>query len=173
MSVICPFCNKDDTSTFSDTITKEFGFHCHKCKKDFGVFTSEKLNSIISNFKSMIGFEDFKSLINSLDKKEYLFSFNKVEGKILLKINTYINMINNDYEEIDFTSLFDNFISILLNQFFILDITSSEINKDKDFFIIEVESNTKIVKKTNFFNYYLDLLVKLMFQLIGSENEKN
>ena len=166
MSVICPFCNKDDTSTFSDTITKEFGFHCHKCKKDFGVFTSEKLNSIISNFKSM-------KINYSLDKKEYLFSFNKVEGKILLKINTYINMINNDYEEIDFTSLFDNFISILLNQFFILDITSSEINKDKDFIIIEVESNTKIVKNTNFFNYYLDLLVKLMFQLIGSENEKN
>ena len=166
MSVICPFCNKDDTSTFSDTITKEFGFHCHKCKKDFGVFTSEKLNSIISNFKSM-------KINYSLDKKEYLFSFNKVEGKILLKINTYINMINNDYEVIDITSLFDNFISILLNQFFILDITSSEINKDKDFFIIEVESNTKIVKKTNFFNYYLDLLVKLMFQLIGSENEKN
>lgn len=166
MSVICPFCSKDDTYTFSDTLTKEFGFHCHKCKKDFGVFTSEKLNSIISNFKSM-------KLNYSLDKKEYIFSFNKVDGKIILKINTYINMINNDYEKIDFTSLFDNFISILLNQFFILDITSSEINKDKDFFIIEVESNTKIVKKTNFFNYYLDLLVKLMFQLIGSENEKN
>lgn len=166
MSVRCPFCQSENTTSFSDIKTKEFGYQCLDCKKDFGVSTIDKQESFISSFKKM-------KINYKLDLKEYKFVFNKVENKVSLKMDSYIDKIHNDFDEIDFTSLFDNFISILINQFFIFDIENSEIDHNKDFFIIEIESDNKIIKKTNKINYYLDLLSKLMFQLIGGENEKS
>lgn len=162
MNTICPFCNKDNTTPFSDIKTKEFGYTCLDCKKDFGVFTSETLDSFISNIKKM-------NISYSISSKIYSFGFIKKNNKVSLKIDSYIDSIHNDYDEIDFTSLFENFISILLNQMFILDIVDSNIDKKKDYFILEIEGETKIIKKTNNFNYYLDLVTSLMFQLIGSE----
>ncbi len=166
MSVICPFCKSENTTSFSDIKTKEFGYQCLDCKKDFGVFTTDKQEKILSSFKMM-------KIHYKLDSKEYKFVLNKVDNKINLKMDSYILSVHNDFDIIDFTSLFDNFILVLLNQFFIFDIENTNIDNNSDFFIIEIESDEKIIKKTSKINYYLDLLSKFMFQLIGGENEKS
>ena len=160
MNKICPFCLSDDTLPFSDIKTKEFGYTCSKCKKEFGVFTSEKVNSLIANFSKL----EIKYFYNNT---KYSFIFNKTTDSINLKIDTYKDKHHNDYEEIDFSSLFDDFFSVLLHQLFILDIQNEKINMNKDYFILRLISDKEYIKETNNFNYYIDLITKFMFQLLG------
>ena len=160
MNVICPHCFSDDTIPFSDIKTKEFGYTCSKCKKEFGVFDSEKEKKLIEDFKEL-HIEYFYS------ETKYMFSFNKTSNSIILKIDTFKNNNHNDYEEVDFSSLFDDFFSVLLHQLFILDIDSKDIDKEKDYFVLRLKSDKEYIKETNNFNYYVDLITKFMFQLLG------
>lgn len=160
MNKICPHCYSEDTLPFSDIKTKEFGYICNTCKKEFGVFNSLEIDNLIHNFKSL-------EIEYSYDNKIYKFNFKKKDNSIILKIDTYIDNNHNDYEEVDFSSLFDDFILVLLHQLFILDIINEDINKDNDYFILKLEADKTYMKQTNKFSYYIDLITKFLYQLLG------
>ena len=163
MSIICPKCNSDDTTLFSDTLTKENGLTCLNCKKDFGIIDQTNVNKLLNELNKL-------EISYQINENKYVYIFTKDNKNVNLKIDTIIDSIHNDYDIIDFSSTFEHFFDFILTNFFILDL--EEKNIKSDYINISLTLNKEKIEITSDPNkYYEKELIELLNVLLNKNDE--
>ncbi len=116
MSVICPYCGKENTSSFRDKKLKTTGYECLDCHRDFGVDDGKKLEEYQASLT------DF--FFSYTDKTGFTkqIKIHHGNGVTTLSVSTIDGKgLRQPYEPRDITPIFDELKTILFKKVFLLD----------------------------------------------------
>ena len=150
--MICPFCGKENVSSFADTVFHTTGFCCEDCHKDFGVNDGKTLaeleNELIYCYFVKKDGEDCKTIEIIKEKEETLLTPTRFHEQKLIA-----------YKKVNIDSLFKTFKKVIFENFFILDWESKEkVDTSKNYYqiILKFENHPMITIQNEKFPPYMN-----------------
>lgn len=114
MNIICPICGKENTQVFSDSVYHTHGYYCEDCKKDFGVDDGKNIQDHEEKL------DDFFYQYQK-DEITYRIAIKRIGDKVTLTPSLIENKMLTPFEEMDFTSIYEEFKKVLFEKMYILD----------------------------------------------------